>query len=50
MDLDKEKVKIYERRWGEHWHAMQKKIPRSMESVVLDGGQADEIVADIKRF
>ena len=50
MEKDKEKVKIYERRWGDHWWAGQKKIPRSLDSVVLDGDKKAEVIKDILRF
>jgi len=49
MLKDRNKVKIYEYRWG-CWRESQKKIPRSLESVVLDGSKKEEIVNDILEF
>lgn len=37
-------------RWGESWEECQQKKPRSLDSVVLEGNIAQDIIADIKRF
>jgi len=44
-------VCIYElHRWGIGWTKAQKKLPRKLESVVLDKSKSDDIVADIVNF
>lgn len=43
------KIAIYELIYGD-WIRSSVKIPRTLESVILDGNLADEIVADIKMF
>jgi chaperone required for assembly of F1-ATPase len=41
-------VKIFQvHRWGGRWEECQQKNPRALESVVLDGTIAQDIIADI---
>jgi BCS1 N terminal len=50
-EKETEMMKIYQvDRWGESWEECQQKKPRSLDSVVLEGNIAQDIIADIKRF
>jgi hypothetical protein len=41
-------MKIFQvHRWGGRWEECQQKKPRALESVVLDGTIAQDIIADI---
>lgn len=51
LDKDKDKVIIYElHRWWNGWTKVQKKTPRSLESVILDKDNARRLCDDIVRF
>jgi chaperone BCS1 len=51
MKKDEGMIGIYEQhRWGIGWTKVQSKKPRTIESVVLDTGMKDAIIADIKKF
>lgn len=51
MKKDEGMIGIYEQhRWGIGWTKIQSKKPRAMESVILDTGLKDKIIADIKKF
>lgn len=51
LDKDKNKVIIYElHRWWNGWTKVQKKTPRSLESVILDKDNAQRLCDDIVKF
>lgn len=51
MDKNNNMVGIYElHRWGLGWTKVQKKRPRSFESVILDKDNSQTMVEDIQNF
>lgn len=51
MEKDEGKIHIYElHRWGIGWTKVQSKKPRTLESVILDKGNAHKLLDDIKQF
>jgi hypothetical protein len=50
-EKETEMMKIFQvDRWGEGWEECQQKKPRPLESVVLEGNVAEDIISDVKRF
>jgi chaperone BCS1 len=51
INKDKDKVIIYElHRWYNGWTKVQKKTPRTLESVILDKNNAQRLCDDIVKF
>ncbi len=50
-EKETEMMKIFQvDRWGMGWEECQQKKPRPLESVVLEGNVAEDIISDIKKF
>jgi chaperone BCS1 len=50
-EKETERMKVFQvTKWGRSWEECLQKKPRSIDSVILDGNIAEEVIADIKRF